>query len=162
MESVAEPDVLARFVYPKAPLADRFGAYVVDTLIAVGPVIAAAISNHLFHVGTPSRAMHSINMLATLAWALYYSCTKDARPNGQSIGKKLFGLMVVSAETNKPCTLRQAVARGGLLVLLNGAPGLGLLIESAAALVSDTGLRLGDRLAGTQVIRAGSYTTRER
>jgi uncharacterized RDD family membrane protein YckC len=161
LESVAEPDVLARFVYPKAPLAERFAAYIVDTLVAVAPLIVAVIANRLFHAGTQSSAMRAINILATLVWALYYSCTKDARPNGQSIGKKLFGLMVVSTETNKPCSLRQAVGRGGLVVVLNVFPGLALLMESVAALVSDAGFRLGDLLVGTQVIRASSYTSGE-
>jgi hypothetical protein len=45
----------------------------------VGPVIMAAIFNHLFHLGTQSPETRTINYLATLAWAFYYGCTKDAR-----------------------------------------------------------------------------------
>ena len=113
IESVdVEPVRVRQFIYSKAPLSQRFGAYIVDGIITVGPVIVAAIFNHLFHLGTQSPATRTINYIATLAWAFYYTCTRDARPNGQSIGKKIFGLMVVSTETDKPCTLGQAIGRG--------------------------------------------------
>ena len=156
-----EPESPPRFIYPKAPLSDRFGAYLFDSAIAVGPLIMAAVFNQLLHLGAQSMSTRVINYVATLAWALYYSCTKDARPNGQSIGKKMFGLMVVGVDTARPCTLGQAIGRGLLLDLLNGIPVIGLFIEWFAALVSTDGRRLGDRLAGTQVIRASAYEARK-
>jgi len=158
IESVdVEPVRVRQFIYPKAPLSQRFGAYIVDGIITVGPVIVAAIFNHLFHLGTQSPATRTINYVATLAWAFYYTCTRDARPNGQSIGKKIFGLMVVNTETDKPCTLGQAIGRGLTLAVLNGIPAIGWLIEPIAAVGSADGRRIGDRLAGTQVIRASVY-----
>ena len=36
-------------------------------------------------------------------------------------------------------------------------PGIGFLIEPIAAVVTADGRRLGDRLAGTQVIEVGDY-----
>lgn len=144
------------FVYPKAPLPERFGAYVVDQAIALGPVIMAGIFSFLFHLGTQSPTVRTFNYLATVAWALYYTCTRDARPNGQSIGKELFGLMVVNVRTNKPCTLGQAIKRGLALMFLNGIPLIGWLIEPIAVTTHD-GRRIGDKLAGTQVIEASVY-----
>lgn len=142
-----------QFLYPKAPLPDRFGAYIVDQIIALGPVITAAIFNFLFHLGTQSPMVRTFNYVATIAWAFYYTCTRDARPNGQSIGKEMFGLMVVNTETDRPCTLGQAIGRGLSLVFLNSIPFVGWLIEPIAATGSSDGRRIGDRLAGTQVIR---------
>jgi uncharacterized RDD family membrane protein YckC len=151
-----------RFIYPKAPLGERFGAYVVDTIIAAGPVIMAAVFNALFDLGTQSPTTRTINYVATLAWAFYYSCTKDARPNGQSIGKKMFGLMVVNVETDKPCTLGQSIGRGLMMSILSGIPIIGWAIEPIAASWALDGRRLGDRAAGTQVIRASDYEAGER
>ena len=145
-----------RFIYPKAPLPERFGAYVVDQAIALGPVIMAGIFSFFFHLGTQSPAVRTFNYLATVAWALYYTCTRDARPNGQSIGKEIFGLMVVNVRTNKPCTLGQAIKRGLALMFLNGIPLIGWLIEPIAVTTRD-GRRIGDGVAGTQVIRASEY-----
>jgi uncharacterized RDD family membrane protein YckC len=145
------------FIYPKAPLSERLGAYIVDSIIGYGPVIMAWVFNVLFHIGTESPTTRTINLVATIAWSFYYSWTKDARPNGQSIGKKMFGLMVVGVETDRPCTLGQSIGRGLVLSLLSGIPVLGWLIEPITVFVSDEGRRIGDRVAGTQVIRASVY-----
>ena len=99
-------------------------------------------------------------MLATMTWALYYGATKDARGNGQSIGKKMVGLMVVGTETNQPCTLGQSIGRALVRLLFGVIPVVGQLIEPIAVLVTDDGRRVGDRAASTQVIRASDYEAR--
>ena len=43
------------------------------------------------------------------------------------------------------------------MVVLPLIPGIGFLIEPIAAVVTADGRRLGDRLAGTQVIEVGDY-----
>ncbi len=147
------------YIYSKAPLGERFLAYLVDSIIGVGPMITAGIFDFIFHIAqNPTNRM--INMIATMTWAIYYGATKDARGNGQSIGKKLLGLMVVGTETNEPCTVGQSTGRAFVRVLLSAIPLIGGLIEPIAVLANDDGRRLGDRAASTQVIRAADYEAR--
>jgi len=120
-------------------------------------VIFAAILGWVFNLGQQSHTTQVINMVATSAWGLYYRFTKDARPNGQSIGKKMCNLMVIDVETGEPCSLGQSIGRAFILTLFNVVPILGWLVEPLAVLVSDDGRRLGDRAAGTQVVELSTY-----
>lgn len=148
------------YIYRKAPLGERFGAYVVDSLIGIGPLITAGIFNFIFHI-TQNPLNQTINMIATVSWAIYYGATKDARGDGQSIGKKMFGLMVVGTKTNEPCTLGQSMGRALVRFLLGALPMVGQLIEPIALLANDDGRRIGDRAADTQVILASDYELRK-
>jgi uncharacterized RDD family membrane protein YckC len=154
---VVDPPRMGRLTYPKAPLGERFGAYLVDLLITMGPAIMASVLAFVFHLGAQSATTNFINMVATFTWAVYYGSTKDARANGQSIGKKLCGLMVVNVETGAPCGLGQSIGRALVHALLNGIPFIGWLIEPLAVVTTLDGRRFGDRAAGTQVIRLSAY-----
>lgn len=154
---VVQPERTGQFIYPKAPLGERLGAYVVDGIIGMGPAIMAAIFNYLFPIVVQSPTTRTINMIATFAWAIYYGFTKDARPNGQSIGKKIFGLMVVSVKTDRPCSLGQSIGRAVVPALLDMIPLIGWLVEPIVVIASHDGRRIGDDAAGTQVIRASLY-----
>ena len=149
------------YIYPKAPLGERFAAYIIDSIIGVGPVITAAIFDFLFHIAQ-NPTNRTINMVATVTWAIYYGATKDARGNGQSIGKKMVGLMVVGTDTNEPCTIGQSTGRAFVRLLFGAIPLVGQLIEPIAVLATDDGRRIGDRAASTQVIRASEYEPRDR
>ena len=149
------------YIYPKAPLGERFAAYIIDSIIGVGPVITAAIFDFLFHIAQ-NPANRTINMLATVTWAIYYGATKDARGNGQSIGKKMVGLMVVGTDTNEPCSIGQSTGRAFVRLLFSAIPLVGQLIEPIAVLATDDGRRIGDRAASTQVIRASEYEASRR
>jgi uncharacterized RDD family membrane protein YckC len=152
------PDIaVVNFHYPKAPLMDRFGAYLIDGAIGLGPLAVAGLIATVLHWGLQSPTTALINLAAGVAWALYYGLTKDARPNGQSVGKKAVDLMVVDVETNKPCLIGQSMGRALVLVLLDVIPFVGWLIEPVAVLWSDKGRRIGDQAAGTQVIRKSDY-----
>ena len=149
------------YIYPKAPLGERFAAYIIDSIIGVGPVITAAIFDFLFHIAQ-NPMNRTINMVATVTWAIYYGATKDARGNGQSIGKKMVGLMVVGTDTNEPCTIGQSTTRAFVRFLFSAIPLVGQLIEPIAILATDDGRRIGDRAARTQVIRASEYEPGDR
>lgn len=92
---------------------------------------------------------------------------------GRSLGKRLFGLCTLVVATQRPAGVRQSVRRNlvfalGLAPALAGAPlpvTLGVLAAIAALeagvalrpLTRDLGQRrLGDLLAGTQVVDAGA------
>jgi uncharacterized RDD family membrane protein YckC len=70
---------------------------------------------------------------------------------GQSLGKLLFGLVVISLETGRPATLSHSVRRN-MLFLLPGANIAAAFLEARTLVRDVQGQRLGDRLAHTQVI----------
>lgn len=142
--------------YPKAPNADRFGAYVIDRIVGFSPIIVAGILDFLFNF-EQSDASRVINVFATLAWAIYYTLTKDGHGNDQSVGKKLCRLMVIDVYTGEPCGLGQSMGRAIVAGLFSVIPLLGWLVEPIAVLGTDDGRRIGDRAAGTQVIQSSVY-----
>lgn len=93
-------------------------------------------------------AAGSVLALAALAYAL----TKDGWRGGAGIGKRLLGLRVIDVERGAPCSLVRAVLRGGAVVALASVPYGGWAIEPVVATVAAGGRRLGDHLAGTQVV----------
>jgi uncharacterized RDD family membrane protein YckC len=70
---------------------------------------------------------------------------------GRSLGKFLFGLVVVNQETGRPCGWRASIARNILLVL-PGANIVAVFLEAATINRDPLGQRLGDRFALTQVV----------
>ena len=70
---------------------------------------------------------------------------------GQSVGKFLLGLVVISLESGRPCSLAGSVGRN-LLFLLPGANVVAIFLETRTVVRDPQGQRLGDRLAQTQVV----------
>jgi uncharacterized RDD family membrane protein YckC len=148
-------------LYPKAPLGGRFLAALVDGLVTLPAGVLWVLAVVSF--GSNSTVLGVVFSLAAVAatiWALVYSFTKDGRPGGQSIGKKMMGLMVVHLPTNQPCTRGQSALRYLVLFLLNLVPYVGWLIEPIVTLSAAGGRRLGDSAAGTQVILASDHRPR--
>jgi uncharacterized RDD family membrane protein YckC len=85
-----------------------------------------------------------------LAAGAAYLLFRDAI-RGQSIGKFIFGLVVISLETGRPSSLAGSVRRN-LLLLLPGANVIAIFLEVRTAVSDPQGQRLGDRLAQTQVV----------
>jgi uncharacterized RDD family membrane protein YckC len=93
---------------------------------------------------------------------LTYLLIGDALFDGQSLGKKLVGLRVVSADTHQPCTLRDSILRNsifGIGYFVSWIFWLGwILIAVTAALEfiillgSSEKMRIGDEIAKTLVI----------
>lgn len=146
-----------KLVYVKASLGARLGAHIIDRIVGMAPVILAAVFGWIFPVAPPNTAIGVLNLLGTFAWAAYYGLTKDGRPNGQSIGKKMCGLMVVNVQTNEPCTRGESAMRAFIGGLVGIVPVIGWFIEPLVALVRDDGRRLGDQAADTQVIPVETY-----
>ncbi len=90
-------------------------------------------------------------------WGLLYTLLKDGLGRGQSLGKRLTGLMVVKLENSEPCTFGVSALRNLTLILQNLVPHVGFLIEPIVTLVHERGQRLGDLLANTQVIEVEQY-----
>ena len=160
----------AAYDYPKAELGKRILAYIVDGLVASVPLIVTApiafipLYRYIASDGWISPSGFSwvliiIGLLIGFGWAILYTLLRDGFGQGQSIGKKMTGLMVVRLTDNLPCTKKDSFVRNvvavGLGVLLSWIPVLNFFAawaEPIIALINQKGMRLGDRLANTQVV----------
>ncbi|MEP3049724.1 MAG: RDD family protein [Roseibium sp.] len=94
--------------------------------------------------GTPALIVIALTFFAS---TLYFALTEGA--GGQSFGKKILGIKVVSAD-GSPCSFGQAFSRNVLRLI----DGIAFYLVGVIFLMrSDTKQRLGDRVAGTVVIR---------
>jgi uncharacterized RDD family membrane protein YckC len=146
--------------YPKAPFDRRLLATLLDAAIACAPLgVAGALVAAAAAAGSAGIAI-AVGILTgapAFLWAAYYGFVKDGQARGQSIGKKKLGLMVVHLPTNAPCNRAQSALRQLVMAGTNVIPYLGWLVEPIVALAADGGRRLGDQVAGTQVIAVESY-----
>jgi uncharacterized RDD family membrane protein YckC len=110
---------------------------------------SAAAAIDLLLVFATAALYARLGAWAVVAGAVYLMLRDGIQ--GRSVGKWIFGLRVVSLETGRPTRLGKSALRNVLLVvpppILAGA-----VLESHTALVDPQGLRLGDRLARTQVV----------
>jgi uncharacterized RDD family membrane protein YckC len=87
-----------------------------------------------------------------ISWAIVlYVFFADSLPNGQSLGKKVFKIAVVSTRTDKNCSILQSFIRNVIF-----AVPFGVLLECVAIPSDEEGRRIGDKLARTIVIKKGS------
>lgn len=123
-------------------------------------LLAKAID--LFIVAILSFFFHPLGVLLSVV----YLAVGDFLQNGQSVGKKVIGLGVISLEDGSPCSLKQSAIRnlplylplffsvfpfwGPFLSLLLGLPMVVLEIYLMYKL--DSGHRLGDVMADTSVM----------
>lgn len=132
--------------YPKASLLLRAGARLVDSLIAWALSVSTGP--------------------AGVVMALLYVLFADGMLQGQSPGKKIFGVKVMYLPTRSGARHRDSVLRNapfGLIIILSMMPELGLKafiaglvviggIEAIQVVRDEKGVRLGDDWAQTQVI----------
>lgn len=148
-------------LFPRAPLLPRLLAAFVDTAVGAGPLAVGIllfeqVSDGNWSGGATATAA-GMALVASGAWAIWYSLTKDGRLGGQSVGKKMVGLMVIHLPTRQPCTRGQSALRAVVHTVLNLIPYVGWLVEPIAVLVAKGGRRVGDQAAATQVILASDY-----
>jgi len=132
-------------VYPKAQVLNRFIAKLIDLFLA-----AAA-----------AEVIAPVGFLAGLAYLL----VADGFAGGRSIGKRLIGLQTILPETRELAGFRESIIRNlpfAAAHLAFAVPYVGWLASAAivafeAILIigNEQGRRLGDELAGTQVLDAG-------
>ena len=120
--------------YVKADVKKRLFAATIDALMVVTTCVLYWNSDVVLYLA------------AGAAYLLFRDAIK-----GQSIGKFLFGLVVISLETGRPSSLAGSVRRNALL-LLPGANIVAIFLEAGTVVRDPQGQRLGDRLAQTQVV----------
>jgi hypothetical protein len=120
--------------YAKAESRRRLYAAAIDGLL-VAPIFALYWSSA---------------SIAFLALGAACILLRDA-VRGRSLGKFLLGLTVVRLETGRPGSARDSVSRN-VIFLLPGANVAAVFLEARTLSRDQQGLRLGDRLAMTQVV----------
>ena len=122
--------------YAKADIRRRIGAAIVDGLLLATCLI--------FY-----RNLDSVLFL--IAGSLYVLLRDALFVRGQSVGKFLFSLLVVSLESGRPCT-RAGSVRRNVIFLVPGLNIVAAILETVTMIRDPQGQRLGDRLAHTQVV----------
>ena len=120
--------------YAKADVRRRLFAATIDGLVVVMSCLLYWTSDFVLY----------------LAAGAAYLLFRDAI-RGQSVGKFLLGVVVISLETGRPCSLAGSVRRN-LLLLVPGANVVAIFLEVRTVVRDPQGQRLGDRLAQTQVV----------
>src|SRR5262245_36463541 len=122
----------------QASLGERLAARVIDVAIAYGPVLVGTLCTWRSPAFLPTY-------LLGLLYAFVYQLLADGVGAGQSVGKRLLGVIAIDVETRKPCSLAQSLLRNACL-------GLGVL--DLVYILGGGTLRLGDKLAHTVVVLA--------
>jgi uncharacterized RDD family membrane protein YckC len=132
-------------IYPKAQVLNRGIAKLID----------------LFIVAAADQAIASVGFFAGLAYILI----ADGFAGGRSIGKRVIGLQTVVPERREPAGFRESIIRNlpvAAAQLAFAVPYVGWVVSVAimafeAVLIvgNEQGRRLGDEVAGTQVLDAG-------
>jgi hypothetical protein len=150
--------VLGFFVLPALAFAlGYFPALNRLTVALVSPYARADVRKRLYAAAVDSLLVATTAVFSQIlqspwylvAGALYLLLRDSVQ--GQSLGKLLFGLVVISLETGRPATIVSSVQRN-LLFLLPGANVPAAFLETMTLVRDVQGQRLGDRLAHTQVI----------
>lgn len=144
-EEVSGVQSLGIGVYPKAQVINRCIAKLID----------------LFLVAAAGEIIAPVGFLAGLAYLL----VADGFAGGRSIGKRLIGLQTILPDAREAAGFRESIIRNMPVAAAQLAfvvPYVGWIV--AAALLAfevvliignDQGRRLGDEIAGTQVLDAG-------
>ena len=120
---------------------ERVGAQVVDIVLMTVQVLAVFL---VLGVGPGTFIL----ALLTLP---FYGGLQEGYWDGQTVGKKVFGIRVVS-EHGGECTVGQAFGRNAPAFAMPGW--LAYLVALLSMASSDYRQRVFDRLAGTVVVRA--------
>jgi len=136
------------FQYPLAGPFRRAFAYAIDVALLIALVIAAVIASMLLSLGSISGVGPALVAYFVIVWG--YSAFCEAVFNGQTLGKRLVGLRVVS-DRGIPITGAQAVLRS-LVGTIDGPLPFCYLLGLASMLLTRKFQRLGDLAAGTMVV----------
>lgn len=144
-EEVSGVHSIGSGVYPKAQVLNRGIAKLID----------------LFIVAAASQMIGPVGFLAGLAYILI----SDGFAGGRSIGKRLIGLQTVFPGRREAAGFRDSIIRNvpfAVAQLAFAIPYVGWLVsvviigfEAVLILGNEQGRRLGDEVAGTQILDAG-------
>ena len=121
-----------------ATLPQRLAAQFLDGLVAAAPPVAAFLLTFVL------KGAGIVLIVLTCLFAFFYTLLADGLEGGQSYGKRMVGIRVVSMHSGAPCSFGQSFVRNLLLMILG--PIDWIFIFGARR------QRLGDMAAGTVVV----------
>ena len=121
-----------------ASLPQRLAAQFLDGLVAAAPPAAAFLLTFVMH------DTGIVLIVLACLFAFFYTLLADGMEGGQSYGKRLVGIRVVSMQTGAPCSFGQSFIRNLLLMILGPIDWIFIF--------GDRRQRLGDKAAGTIVV----------
>ena len=133
------PSIAQSFDLASRP--QRLAGQFVDGLVAAVPFLVALLVTALL---PRSEIVGVVPVAVAAILGVLYTLLSDGLEGGQSIGKRLVGIRVVSMSTGAPCTFGQSFVRNLLLMILGPIDWLFIFGERHQ--------RLGDKAAGTIVI----------
>jgi uncharacterized RDD family membrane protein YckC len=136
--------------YELAGVGDRMVAYLLDFLIYSAYFIVVILI--MQNVGRSAGFFYQVIAIMPI---LFYQLICEVFMNGQSIGKKVKNIRVVSLDGNQP-HIGQYIIRW-LFRIVDTMMSTGLVAIMTIALTSK-GQRIGDMLAGTTVVRTNRKT----
>lgn len=153
-QGIVTPEaVLLRF--DTAGIPSRALAKALDALIAGAAVLALFVLVALSGAGLDATGATVLGLIGSLVVVFAYPAFAEAR-FGRTAGKAAFGLRVVTVEGG-PVRARHTTIRSALQVVDLLVPPIGV-VGVFSALASPLDQRLGDRVAGTMVLRSASAT----
>ena len=137
-----EPEKNKNIHYPLANAGVRYIAQIIDGIIAL--LIFVSLTYLVKLYGLKSTQLD----LITVGIPIMYYLFCDALPNGQSLGKIIFKISVISKKTGNDCNLLQSFLRNITTPFLGWLDAIFILTKSKR--------RIGDYLAGTIVVKKDS------
>ncbi len=139
--------------YEIAGVGERILAYLIDAAIFVLVFIALAISTAFFSAGD-RRLIVTIVMIWGAIY-VFYDLICEIFMNGQSVGKRIMKIKVISLDGGQP-TIGQYMLRWLFRIVdFSLTSGLCAVISTS---VSKNSQRVGDMVAGTTLIKTASRT----
>jgi uncharacterized RDD family membrane protein YckC len=136
------------FQYPLAGPFHRFCAYLIDLGIWLLLLVVAAIVSLVLSLGSISGLGLILVAYFVLTWG--YGAASEGLSNGQTIGKRLMRIRVVS-ERGVPINGAQAALRN-LVGVVDGPVPFFYLVGLSSMILTRRFQRLGDLAAGTMVV----------
>lgn len=130
-----------------ASLGERLIGQTVDSLA----VLAAILITFFFGAVGDNGILSGLIFVGAVLLALAYLLLADGLEGGQSYGKRVMKIAVVDAKTGVPCTFGQSFIRNVLLLAIG--------LFDWVFIFGERRQRLGDKAAGTIVIKAGQPRT---
>ncbi|MBD3388104.1 MAG: hypothetical protein GF416_03570 [Candidatus Altiarchaeales archaeon] len=133
----------------RAPLGRRVLAFLIDVGVAFLALLAFLAMGYVLGLIADSAIVVIAQMLMVLGGSiafLGYALARDGIMGGRSVGKKALGLRVVKCDGSR-CDLVSSGLRNISFII----PVVGV-VELLLPVVDAEGLRLGDKIAGTQVV----------
>lgn len=129
----------------------RIGAQIVDTIVIlfllyIPVVLVGGFGGLILENG---GALSSIGLLVGVSVSFIYWFLIEGFWDGYTVGKRIFGIKVVE-EDGSECSLSSALVRN-LLEFIDGM--FYYIVGLIAIAISDKRQRIGDRIAGTVVVR---------